>query len=194
MREENPTSSAKNMNEQYIINLIKNDLWRMEVLECAKDLNLPDWYIAAGFVRNLVWDDLHHLSNPTPLSDIDVVYYDKENLSEEHELHLQDLLNQKLSAEWSVTNQVRMAKVNGEKDDYISSEDAISRFPETATAIGVRMLEDGSLKVIAPYGLDDLFSLRLKMSPRFIGGKEKFLYRVQKKNWLSKWSRLKLVD
>ncbi|MGL4613057.1 MAG: nucleotidyltransferase family protein, partial [Shewanella sp.] len=45
-----------------------------QVAECAALHPMPQWCIAAGFVRNLVWDRLHGLA-PMPLADIDVIYY-----------------------------------------------------------------------------------------------------------------------
>lgn len=47
------------MNEEGIIALIKDDKWMMEILETVKSLNLPDWWICAGFVRSKIWDVLH---------------------------------------------------------------------------------------------------------------------------------------
>ena len=35
---------------------ISQDGQRMAALEAARHLALPDWCLAAGFVRNLVWD------------------------------------------------------------------------------------------------------------------------------------------
>ncbi len=40
------------LNEEAIISLIKDDQWMMEVLQAARSLNLPDWWICAGFVRS----------------------------------------------------------------------------------------------------------------------------------------------
>ncbi len=34
--------------EQHIIRLIENDEWMMDVLQLAKSLELPDWWICAG--------------------------------------------------------------------------------------------------------------------------------------------------
>ena len=59
-----------------VIELIESDVLRLSALECVRLLDLPECYIAAGFVRNLVWDDLHHKSEPTPLNDVDVIYFD----------------------------------------------------------------------------------------------------------------------
>ena len=62
-----------------IINLIQNDKWMMDILEQAKKLNLPDWWIGAGFVRSKIWDVLHEYKERTPMSassDIDLIYFD----------------------------------------------------------------------------------------------------------------------
>ncbi|ELJ8579493.1 nucleotidyltransferase family protein, partial [Vibrio cholerae] len=39
-----------------IVDLIRKDPIRLEALECVYQLELPQCYIGAGFVRNLVWD------------------------------------------------------------------------------------------------------------------------------------------
>lgn len=43
---------------QRIVELIEADALRMRALRAVRTLDLPDWLIAAGFVRNLVWDNL----------------------------------------------------------------------------------------------------------------------------------------
>lgn len=42
------------MNEKDIIQMVKEDKWMMNVLMEADKLNLPDWMIGAGFLRNKV--------------------------------------------------------------------------------------------------------------------------------------------
>ncbi|AKM84216.1 TPA: hypothetical protein DCZ46_03900 [Candidatus Campbellbacteria bacterium] len=182
------------MNEDFIVNIIKNDPWRMDILRTVRTLNLPDWLIGAGFVRNPVWDALHNFKNKPHMTDIDVIYFDPNDLSEETEKKYERILSEKLEADWSVTNQARMGKINNQGADYISSTDAITHWPETATAIGVVMLPDDSLKIIAPHGLDDLFSLKLRMTPNFGDGRDYFINRVNKKQWLSKWPKLQIVE
>ncbi len=166
----------------------------MEVLEAVCSLNLPDWLIGAGFVRNLVWDELHNFENQSPITDIDIAYFDPNDLSEESESSYQEMLSKKLVADWSVTNQARMAKINNQSVSYLSTEDAIAHWPETATAVGITMLPDNSLKVIAPHGLEDLFSLKLRMSPDFGDGPDAFFDRVKKKQWLTKWPKLQIIE
>ena len=57
--------------------LLRADPQRMACLQAAAELNLPDWALGAGFIRNLIWDHLHHKAVPTPLNDIDLIYLDK---------------------------------------------------------------------------------------------------------------------
>src|SRR3989344_341827 len=42
------------MTEKDILDLIKIDKWMMDILRVAEKLNLPDWIIGAGFIRNKV--------------------------------------------------------------------------------------------------------------------------------------------
>jgi len=189
-----PTVDTSKMNEEFIINLIKNDPWRMDVLRAVRSLNLPDWLIGAGFIRNPVWDALHGFNKQTPITDIDVVYFDPNDQSEDTEKRFQEILYKEIQAEWSVTNQARMAKLNNQSKDYTSTTNAIAHWPETATAIGIAMLTDDSLRIIAPHGLQDLFSLTVRMTPDFGSGRVVFLNRVHKKQWLSKWPKLRLLN
>ena len=58
--------------------IIQRDAFRMRCLHALRDLNLPQGYIGAGFVRNAIWDELHNRAEFTPLNDIDVVYFNDE--------------------------------------------------------------------------------------------------------------------
>ena len=57
---------------------------------------------------------------------------------------------------WSVRNQARMHVRSGDAP-YDSLETAIRFFPDTASAIAVRLEQDGTLSILAPYGLADAF-------------------------------------
>lgn len=49
---------------------------RGRVLAMVASLGLPDCWVAAGFVRNAVWDHLHGRPALLPASDIDVIWFD----------------------------------------------------------------------------------------------------------------------
>lgn len=179
--------------EKIIERLIQSDPLRMNVLKAVSELGLPDWLIGAGFVRNLIWDYLHDKKELT-FTDVDVAYFDPSDLSEEREKEYEQKLKSKIDLDWSVTNQARMGRINNQDRDYHSTQDAIAHWPETATALGVFLCSDNSVGVVAPYGLDDLFDLKIRMTPNFGDGRDFLLKRIQKKKWLELWPKLKVVD
>ncbi len=174
--------------------LIAADEVRLRIIGKVADLNLPDCWVGAGFVRSAVWDHLHGRT-PTPTwDDIDVVWFDRELATPEADEEIEERLAQaEPSANWSVKNQARMHSRNDDAP-YRSVDDAISRWPETATAIAVR-LNRRAIDILAPHGLADLFSMVIRPTPAFVGGKRSiFLERVREKGWLERWPRLVVVD
>jgi hypothetical protein len=168
--------------------LIGADPRMMEVLRCACSLDLPDWMIGAGFVRNRVWDELHGFANPTVSvsSDIDLIYFDADNLDEAQEKEYERKLRLLRDENWSVKNQARMSR------SYGSSEDAISQWPETCTCVAVKLVGAGELQLIAPAGIDDLLSLTVRRGLRF-EDEARYRQRVREKEWREKWPRLRIV-
>lgn len=178
---------------QQLIGLIKKDPWRMDILRCVRSLDLLDACVGAGFVRNIVWDYLHgHVVSTSP-SDIDVIYFDRDHSEEKIEKEVEERLKKMRKEDWSVKNQARFGYINHQGRNYTSVGDALAHWPETATAIAVRLRQDDTLEVIAPYGLDDLFSLIVRISPNFGDGRDYFLSRISKKGWKEKWPKLIIV-
>ncbi|NWK70030.1 nucleotidyltransferase family protein [Bacillus paramycoides] len=182
--------------EQDIIHFIQNDPWMMNVLQMAKSLQLPDWWVCAGFVRSKIWDTLHNYEVRTATPDVDVIYYDSMQKDEAYEQLLETkLTNIDATIPWSVKNQARMHVVN-KMLPYSSSVDAISKFPETATALGVTLDEKNNVILTSPCGIEDVLSLQVKPTPHFLETKERihiYKKRVIKKNWQSKWPNITIT-
>lgn len=175
--------------------LLLNDDQRMEALLALRHLHLPDGWIGAGFVRDAVWAYQHqHPLSPVP-ADVDVVWFDDKQLSERQDRALEAALKQLSPAfNWSVKNQARMHQRNGDAP-YRSTEDALRFWPETATAVAVRLTDNYGLETIAPYGLEDLFELRLRPTPRFAHEKRTiFWLRVAEKRWLARYPLLRIIE
>ncbi|SFE07698.1 hypothetical protein SAMN05216238_1089 [Lentibacillus persicus] len=182
-------------NERDILNLISEDEWMMDILATAKSLHLPDWWICAGFIRSKIWDTLHGYRERTPTPDIDVIYFDNINIDEAEEKRLeQKLINIQPNEPWSIKNEARMHVANNIYP-YSSSVDAISKFPETATALGLKLDEYDNLMLAAPYGVDDLINLEVKPTGFFTNTRKRaaiYEERIVKKNWSSKWNKIKV--
>ncbi|WP_432364066.1 nucleotidyltransferase family protein [Sporosarcina sp. UB5] len=180
-----------------VIRLISEDKWMMDILRSAQSLNLPDWWVCVGFVRSKIWDELHEFKERTLLPDIDVIYFDKSNVDEEIEKHYENILKQRHhTIPWSVKNQARMHTVNNDRP-YSSSSEAIAKFPETATALGVKLDEEGKVMLTAPHGIEDVINFTIRPTPYFSETEERMDYyhlRVRKKNWKSIWHKVEVLQ
>lgn len=181
--------------EEDVIKLIQCDEKMMDIIKVASTLNLPDWWICAGFIRSKIWDALHEFNDKTETPDIDVIYFDNTKIDEDFEKELENKLIKLMpNIPWSVKNEARMHVINN-LPPYTSSEDAISKFPETATALGVKLDKDNHLVLTAPCGLDDVINLEVKPTPFFTETKELtsiYEERIIKKNWKSIWHKIKV--
>lgn len=167
---------------------IQEDDLRMCALQLAASFNLPDHYIAAGFVRNLIWDKLHGFDHTRALNDIDLIYFDKSKISKKYDEKIAFELNKVLPLNWSVKNQARM-HVRNRDEPYRSSMDAMRYWPEIETAIGVRLNKDGLLQIETPFELESMFDLNITMNS-FRPKPNIFAQRVREKRWCETWPKL----
>lgn len=170
-----------------IIALIKQDELRLKALQCVRLLDLPECYVAAGFVRNLVWDHLHKKS-PTPLNDVDVIYFalseERPDKFKEYEVKLKKMMPE---LNWQVRNQALMHTQNGD-EPYINLLDAMSYWPEKETAVAIRALSSGEFECVSAFGFASLFNLQLTHNPKRL--KSIFENRINSKGWLKQWGNL----
>lgn len=182
-------------NEADIIQHVYNDPWMMDILHHARLLQLPDWWVCAGFVRSKIWDTLHGFEERTPLPDVDVIYFDDSNLHEEVEKEWEARLQSLNPAiPWSVKNEARMHTVN-QLPPYTSAVDAISKFPETATALGLSLDPAGQIILAAPHGISDVINVILRPTPLFAEQPSLlpiYEQRVLQKKWQDTWKQLQI--
>ena len=175
-----------------IASIIAQDPVGMKQLRAARTLALPDWCIAAGFVRNRVWDHLHGISPPRPPADIDVLFFDATDLGKEREAAYEERLNHALPAPWQVRNQARM-HVWKNLPQHRSTADSMIYWLETVTAVGVRLEPDDSLTVVAPLGTDDLLGLHCRPTAFGRTRLDEYEARIASKRWRELWPKVRFV-
>jgi hypothetical protein len=180
--------------QQALQRLLLDDPIRMKALYAVRALKLSDGWIGAGFVRDAVWDHLHGYGQKPLSGDVDVVWFDSEYCHPDYDSDLEERISQQLSIfNWSVKNQARMHQRNGDRP-YLSTENALMYWPETATAVAARINDRNVIEIIAPYGLNDLFERRLRPTPAFEREKlDVFRQRVAVKRWTERYHSLQVI-
>jgi len=146
----------------------------MQVLTTVRDLDLPDWLLFSGAVYQRV---LNHLTGRDPdygIKDYDVGYFDASDTSYEAE----DVVIRRVAAAFApplrdlveVRNQARVhlwfeGKFGEPYAPLRETAEALERFVSATFAVGVRLEAADRLTVVAPFGLEDLFALRLRPNP-----------------------------
>lgn len=174
--------------------IVGRDSEAMAQLRAARALALPDWCIAAGFVRNRVWDHLHGIAPPRPPADIDVLYYDAADLSKESESDYEKRLDSLLPGlPWQVRNQARMHVWKG-LPQHKDTADSMTYWLETVTAVGVRLEADDRLTVMAPLGIDDLANLRCRPTAFGRTRRDEYEMRIAAKRWRELWPMVRFLE
>jgi hypothetical protein len=145
----------------------------MGVLRGARGLDLPDWLVFSGAVYQSVWN---HLTGRPPnhgVKDYDLGYFDPDTTWE-----AEDTVIRRVAAAFDppfdrlveARNQARVhlwfeAHFGEPYEPLGATAEALTRFVAPAFAVGVRLLADERLSIAAPFGLEDLFALRIRPNP-----------------------------
>ena len=158
----------------------------------------PEAFCSAGMIRNLIWSVAHNQHYELSQTEIDVIFYDAEDEFGFEQQRLAEILKLKFPENhWDVVNQALVHQWYSTEDSASipplqSIQHALSLWPETATAVAVRLLENNDFEIIAPFGLDDLFELKLRWNTALVSH-EVFIQRMEEKQFLQKWNKLSLL-
>ena len=153
--------------------IIRSSPVLMEVLRGLADDGLPDHLLVAGAIYNLVWNRLTGRPDLTGVNDVDVFYFDDSDLSYEAE----DTVIRRLGGHFAhlplpvqIRNQARVhlwfpQKFGVPFTPLRSSAEMMGRYASKTHAIGARLDGDGEISIVAPFGLDDIFSFRITPNP-----------------------------
>jgi hypothetical protein len=139
-----------------------------EVLPAIAQLNLPDWWLAGGAVRNTVWQALFGKECKLFINDFDIAFFDAEGDRTQELTAKASLTEQFPQYQFDVKNQASFARWRAGNKIFTSTEHGISNWLHTATAVGVKLNAQGEWEFFTPYGLDDLFAGIIQPTPAHI--------------------------
>lgn len=155
-----------------LISALRAEPWLSQALAAVAASGLPDAWIGAGVLRDVVWGQRHGGFNPAEVNDIDVAFFDPACLTRAGDLAAQQALARLAALPWEATNQAAVDTwyhhyFGGSRvQPFASVHEAVATWPETATCVAVRLGPvDGDLEVCAPHGLTDLLEGIWRVNP-----------------------------
>lgn len=184
--------------QERLLQILKKSDMLMEVLYNINRLKLDTYYIGAGCLAQTVWNELTERPLDYGITDIDIVYFDSRDLSYEAEDKvIRDVkeLFPNISMKFDIKNQARVHmwykdKFGIDLPPYKTIEQAIDTWPTTATAFGIRKVDEDGWKVYAPFGLFDLFNLIVRPNKKLITEE---IYMKKADKWKGKWPELQIM-
>lgn len=153
--------------------ILRTDPVVMRVLRIARGLALPDWRLASGAIYQTVWNALTGRPAGHGIRDFDLLYFDGTDTSYEAEDRVITRARPSLSrlpAPVEIRNQARVALWFRQKHgiDYPTlscTDEALVNYAARTHSVAVRLEADGRLSLAAPFGLADIFAMRLVPNP-----------------------------
>jgi uncharacterized protein len=174
--------------------------WMLDLIGVVSTSGLPDAWIGAGAIRDLVWDSKFGAGfDSSRVKDVDVAFFDKRDLRPERDRRAADVLKHaRPQVNWDAKNQAAVhtwyeARYGVRVDAFRSIREAVGSWPETATAVAIRVAEpNGPLEVLAPCGLDDLLDGLWRRNPVRVSASESLRRLADKrKNW--RWPGVRVI-
>jgi len=170
----------------------------MEALRAAREADAPDWLVCAGAIRDIVWDALHGRPLDARPRDVDLGFFDPSDLTPARDEAVGQVLRaQAPELPWEAKNQAAVhlwypRRFGMEVPALTSCADGVATFPEIATCVGLRLLGDDDLLVVAPHGLDDLLGCVCRHNPTRVSASF-YERRVAEKGWRERWPKLRCL-
>lgn len=168
--------------------IVSSEPSRIATIEQVAIFGLADCWIAGGFVRSAIWDALFPGYDADYDSDVDVLYFEPGSTLPETDKRRSEELSRLTGLRVEVKNQARMHTKNKDSP-YTSTHQALSRWTETCTAVGIRS-GDAELEIMAPHGVEDLVAGYIRPTSTEEWVLALVAHRVESKNWLRRWHGL----
>lgn len=160
--------------ERRLSDIVHADPGLMHVLTTVRRLGLSDWRVFSGAVYQSVWNAVTGRPTGYGIRDYDLGYFDPDTSWD-----AEDVVIQRVAAAFDppvrdmveVRNQARVhlwfeGKFGEPYEALTGTDEALTRFVAPAFAVGVRLEQDDTISVAAPFGLEDVFSMTLRPNPR----------------------------
>ena len=171
-----------------------------KILERLPMLGAPNACLVAGSVYQAFWNALSDRPPAEGVKDYDLFYFDGDDLSYEAE----DIVVRRAAALFAdldvlvdVKNEARVhlwypQSFGGDYPQLRKVEDGIARFLVRSTCIGLMPQANGTLRLIAPYGIEETRRGELRPNPLWCPDIARF--RAKAASYVARWPWLRIIE
>lgn len=153
--------------------IIRSEPVLMRVLTAVRDLDIADAWLVSGAIYNCVWNTLTGRPALHGVNDIDIIYFDGQDLSwaaEDRVIKCIEGALDRLPVPVQPRNQARVhlwfeGKFGFPFAPLSSARESLLRYASKTHAVAVRLDKTGGLIIDAPFGLEDIFAFRITPNP-----------------------------
>lgn len=159
--------------EARLADIVRANQDLMHVLTTVRRLGLNDWRVFSGAVYQAVWNEVTGRPAGYGIKDYDLGYFDPDTSWD-----AEDVVIKRVAAAFEppfrdmveVRNQARVHlwfrdRFGEPYEALTSTDEALGRFVAPAFSVGVRLEDDDSISIAAPFGLEDMFAMVLRPNP-----------------------------
>ncbi len=179
--------------EERFLAIVTADATVRAILDRMPALGVSDWWLTAGVLFQTVWNTLTGRPAGTGIRDADVFYFDADTSwdAEDAVIRAGAELFADLPVPVEIRNEARVHVWYAEHfgtpaPPFRDCAEAIDSFAAVCCSVGVSV-QDGRLRVYAPFGYDDLFALIVRPNPRLA---PRHVYETEVARWLDTWPEL----
>jgi len=196
----NKLLNGKHLSLEEQVNLLSEFVMSIDGMpQILKEISkLPDAWVGAGVIFQNVWNVIHGYELNTHVKDIDVLYWDEDDLSWDSENNTIRSLTESLrdiNIPLDVKNIARVHLWYKDRfgiamDQYRSVQESISTWPVIGACMAIR-LNNGKVEFTAPYGFQDMFSLRVRPNKVLVNRE---IYQDKASKWQEQWNKLSVEN
>lgn len=165
----NPYAAGEDMRLERLAGILKTVPHVMTILGTVRDLALPDAWLVSGGIYQTVWNVLTGRPHLHGIKDFDIIYFDGSDLSYEAEDAVIGRVNTALpdlASLLEVRNQARVhlwyeQRFGRPYRPLDCAMDSLTTYAARTHAVAARLDADDRLVLHAPFGLANLFAMRL---------------------------------
>ncbi len=159
--------------EARLVEIVRADPGLMHVLRTVRPLGLDTWRVFSGAVYQSVWNAVTGRPVGYGRKDYDLGYFDPDVSWDAEDGVIKRVaaaFDEPFRSDVEVRNQARvhlwfMDRFGEPYEALTGTDEALSRFVAPAFAVGVRLEDDDTISIAAPFGLEDVFSMTLRPNP-----------------------------